>query len=95
MQQSLRSINEAIRASVAEFIGSLADNLTQVIKDCLSGFTFSIFGGNCVNNATVVQAVNTVNKAPSEVLVVKEKGISSSSRSRPALVLGNFKELTH
>ena len=39
MQQSLRSINEAIRASVAEFIGSLADNLTQVIKDRLSGFT--------------------------------------------------------
>ena len=37
--RSLRSINEAIRASVAEFIGSLADNLTQVIKDCLSGFT--------------------------------------------------------
>ena len=25
--------------SVAEFIGSLADNLTQVIKDRLSGFT--------------------------------------------------------
>ena len=47
-----------------------------------------------MNNATVVQAVNTVNKARSEVLVVKEKGISSSSRSRPALVLGNFKELT-
>ena len=39
MQQSLRSINEAIRASVAEFIGSLADNLTQVIKDRLSGFS--------------------------------------------------------
>ena len=39
MQQSLPSINEAIRASVAEFIGSLADNLTQVIKDRLSGFT--------------------------------------------------------
>ena len=39
MQQSLRSINEAIRASVAEFIGSLADNITQVIKDRLSGFT--------------------------------------------------------
>ena len=39
MQQSLRSINESIRASVAEFIGSLADNLTQVIKDCLIGFT--------------------------------------------------------
>ena len=39
MQQSLRSINEAIRASVAEFIGSLADNLTQVIIDRLSGFT--------------------------------------------------------
>ena len=39
MQQSLRSINEAIRASVAAFIGSLADNLTQVIKDRLSGFT--------------------------------------------------------
>ena len=39
MQQSLRSINEAIRASVAEFIGSLADNLTHVIKDHLSGFT--------------------------------------------------------
>ena len=36
---ALRSINEAIRASVAAFIGSLADNLTQVIKDCLSGFT--------------------------------------------------------
>ena len=48
-----------------------------------------------MNNATVVQAVNTVNKARSEVLVVKEKGISSSSRSRPALVLGNFRELTH
>ena len=39
MQQSLRSINEAIRASVAEFIGSLADSLTQNIKDRLSGFT--------------------------------------------------------
>ena len=39
MQQSLCSINEAIRASVAEFIGSLADNLPQVIKDRLSGFT--------------------------------------------------------
>ena len=39
MQQSLRSINEAIRASVAEFIGSLADNLTQAIKDRLSGFS--------------------------------------------------------
>ena len=39
MQQSLRSINEAIRASVAEFIGSLADNPAQVIKDRLSGFT--------------------------------------------------------
>ena len=39
IQQSLRSINEAIRAPVVEFIGSLADNLTQVIKDCLSGFT--------------------------------------------------------
>ena len=48
-----------------------------------------------MNNATVEQAVNTINKARSEVLVVKEKGISSSSRSRPALVLGNFKELTH
>ena len=47
-----------------------------------------------MNNATVVQAVNTVNKARSEVLVVKEKEISSSSGSRPALVLGNFKELT-
>ena len=47
-----------------------------------------------MNNATVMQAVNTVNKARSAVLVVKEKGISSSSRSRPALVLGNFKELT-
>ena len=47
-----------------------------------------------MNNATVVQAVNTVNKARSEVLVVKEKGISSSSGSSPALVLGNFKELT-
>ena len=43
-----------------------------------------------MNNATVVQAVNTVNKARSEVLVVKEKGISSSSGSRPALVPGNF-----
>ena len=39
MPQSLRSINEVIRASVAEFIGSLADNLTQVIKYRLSGFT--------------------------------------------------------
>ena len=39
MQQSLRSINEAIRASVVEFISSLADNLTQVMKDRLSGFT--------------------------------------------------------
>ena len=39
MQQSMCSINEAIRASVAEFIGSLADNLTPVIKDRLSGFT--------------------------------------------------------
>ena len=39
MQQSLRSINEAIRTSVAEFIGSLADNLTKVIKDRLIGFT--------------------------------------------------------
>ena len=39
MQQSLRSINKAIRASVAEFISSLADNLTQVMKDRLSGFT--------------------------------------------------------
>ena len=39
MPQSLRSINEAIRPSVAEFIGSLADNLTQVIKDRLSGFS--------------------------------------------------------
>ena len=39
MQQSLRSINEAIRASVAEFIGSLADNLTQAIKDRFSGFS--------------------------------------------------------
>ena len=39
MQQSLRSINDAIRASVAKFIGSLADNLTQVFKDRLSGFT--------------------------------------------------------
>ena len=47
-----------------------------------------------MNNATVVQAVNTVNKARSEVLVVKEKGISSSSGSRPALVFGNFEELT-
>ena len=47
-----------------------------------------------MNNATVVQAVNTVNKAPSEVLVVKEKEISSSSGARLALVLGNFKELT-
>ena len=48
-----------------------------------------------MNNATVVQAVNTVNKARSEVLVVKEKGVSSSSRSRLALVLDNFKELTN
>ena len=47
-----------------------------------------------MNNATVVQTVNTVNKARSEVFVVKEKGISSSSGSPPALVLGNFKELT-
>ena len=39
MPQSLRAINEAIRASVAEFIDSLADNLTQVIKYRLSGFT--------------------------------------------------------
>ena len=39
MPQLLRPINEAIRASVKEFIGSLADNLTQVIKDRLSGFT--------------------------------------------------------
>ena len=39
MQQSTCSINEAIRASVVEFIGSLADNLTQVIKGRLSGFT--------------------------------------------------------
>ena len=39
MPQWLRPINEAIRASVAEFIGSLADNLTQVIKDRVSGFT--------------------------------------------------------
>ena len=39
MLQWLRPINEAIRASVAKFIGSLADNLTQVIKDRLSGFT--------------------------------------------------------
>ena len=39
MPQSLRSINEVIRASVAEFIGSLADKLTQVIKYRLSGFT--------------------------------------------------------
>ena len=39
MPQWLGPINEAIRASVAEFIGSLADNLTQVIKDRLSGFT--------------------------------------------------------
>ena len=46
-----------------------------------------------MNNATVVQAFNTVNKARSEVLVVKEKGSSSSSGSCPALVLGNFKEL--
>ena len=39
MPQLLRPINEAIRASVTEFIGSLADNLTQVIKDRLTGFT--------------------------------------------------------
>ena len=39
MPQSWRSINEAIRASVTEFIGSSADNLTHVIKDRLSGFT--------------------------------------------------------
>ena len=39
MPQLLRPINEATRASVTEFIGSLADNLTQVIKDRLSGFT--------------------------------------------------------
>ena len=39
MQQWLCPINEAIRASVAEFIGSLGNNLTQVIKDRLSGFT--------------------------------------------------------
>ena len=32
MQQSLRSINEAIRASVAEFIGSLADRLSGFTK---------------------------------------------------------------
>ena len=97
MQQSLRSINEAIRASVAEFIGSLADNLTQVIKDRLSGFTKPRFSeGNRESNVTVEQAVNTVNiKAHSKVLVVKDKGISSSSGSHPALVLGNFEELTH
>ena len=39
MPQLLRPINEAIRASVTAFIGSLADNLTQVIKDRLTGFT--------------------------------------------------------
>ena len=39
MPQSLHSINKAIRPSVAEFIGSLADNLTKVIKDRLCGFT--------------------------------------------------------
>ena len=37
--QSLRSINESTRASVAEFIGSLSDNFMQVIKDRLSGLT--------------------------------------------------------
>ena len=94
MQQSLRSINEAIRAPVAEFIGSLADNFTQVIKDRLSGFTkrFSeeivrIMRQSC-------KPLTLLIRGRSEVLVVKEKGIISSSGSRPALVLGNFEELT-
>ena len=39
MPQLLRPINEAIRVSVTEFIGSLADNLTQATKDRLSGCT--------------------------------------------------------
>ena len=94
MQQSLRSINEAIRASVAEFISSLADNLTQVIKDRLSGFTkrFSeeivrIMLQSCKPLTLLIRPV-------AKFLVVKEKRISSSSGSRPELVLGNFKELT-
>ena len=94
MQQSLRSINEAIRASVVEFISSLADNLTQVIKDRLSGFTkrFSeeiarIMRQSCKPLTLLIRPV-------AKFLVVKEKRISSSSGSRPELVLGNFKELT-
>ena len=94
MQQSLRSINEAIRASVVEFISSLADNLTQVIKDRLSGFTKRF--SEEIARITRQSSKPLTLLARSEVLVVKEKGISSSSGSRPALVfLGNFKELTH
>ena len=73
--------------SVAEFIGSLADNLTQVIKDRLSGFTKRF-------SEEIAKITRQSSKPLTLLTVVKEKGISRSSGSRPALVLGNFKELT-
>ena len=87
MQQSLRSINEAIRASVAEFISSLADNLTQVIKDRLSGFTKRF-------SEEIARITRQSSKPLTLLIRPAAKGISSSSGSCPALLLGNFKELT-
>ena len=73
--------------SVKEFIGSLADNLTQVIKDRLSGFTKRF-------SEEIAKITQQSSKPLTLLTVVKEKGISSSSGSSPALVFGNFEELT-
>ena len=48
------SINQLIKSSVAESIGVLTDNLTQVIGDRLGGFTKQF---SEENSSTVEQAV--------------------------------------
>ena len=94
MPQLLRPINEAIRASVTEFIGYLADNFTQVIKDRLSGFTERFSEEIAKITRQSSKLLILLIKQRSDVLVEKDKGISSSLGSLPALVLGNFKEMT-
>jgi len=78
------SITGLIKSSVAESIGALTDNLTQIIKDRLGGFAKRFSD----NSSTVEQAVK---KARQESYTCKRKG-NQQQLDHPVQVLDKFDE---
>ena len=79
------SINQLIKSSVAESIGVLTDNLTQVIGDRLGGFAEQF---SEENSSTVEQAVK---KARRESYTCKRKG-NQQQLDHAVQVLDKFDE---